>query len=145
MDSEVRLAIGYYPDPPTEVFVGEITGIAAEFPTEGMPTVTVTAHDFLARTMRGNASRGFGPLPDAAVAAILSAENGLIPLLDPSMIPLDVINTIGNVLFGTGTKQVHQSDFELLSEIAARYDLEVSVEKHVLYLSRFIHRELRRG
>src|SRR5205823_4373325 len=58
----------------------------------------------------------------------------------PSMIPLDVINTVGNFLFGTGTKQLHQSDFDLLSQIGERYDLELSVEGHILYLGRFINR-----
>jgi hypothetical protein len=101
----------------------------------------VTAHDFLQRTTRGTASRGFGPLPDAAVVAILGIENGLLPLLDPYMIPLDVINTIGNFLFGTGTKQIRQSDFDLLGQVAERFDVQVSVDGNVLYLSRFIDRE----
>jgi hypothetical protein len=141
MANQVDLGLGYYPDPPTALFTGEITGVAAEFPNGGMPTLTVTAHDYLQRTMNGTASRAFGPLPDAAVVAILGVENGLLPLLDPYMIPLDVINTIGNFLFGTGTKQVHQSDFDLLKQIAERYDLEISVEGNILYLSRFIDRE----
>ena len=54
------------------------------------------------------------------------------------MIPLDVLNTIGNFLFGTAAKQVNQSDFDLLTQIAARYDMEVSVDHHKLYLIRFI-------
>jgi hypothetical protein len=141
MANQVDLSLGYHPGQPTHVFTGEITGIAAEFPNGGMPTLTITAHDFLQRTMRGVVSRGFGPLPDAAVVAILGVENGLLPLLDPSMIPLDVINTIGNFLFGTGTKQIHQSDFALLENVAERYDLEASVDGHILYLSRFIDRE----
>ncbi len=141
MASQVDLALGYYPDPPTDLFSGEITGVAADFPNGGMPTLTITAHDFLQRTMLGTASRGFGPLPDAAVVAILSVENGLLPLLDPYMIPLDVINTIGNFLFGTSTKQVHQSDFCLLKQIAERFDVGLSVEGNILYLSRFIDRE----
>jgi phage protein D len=106
-----------------------------------MPTVTVTAHDFLQRAMRGTASRGFGPLPDAAVVSILALENGLIPLLDPTMIPLDTINTIGNFLFGTGTKQVRESDYHLLTRIGERFDMEVRVEGHILYFSRFLFRE----
>ena len=141
MANQVDLALGYYPDPPTDLFTGEITGVAADFPNGGMPTLTITAHDFLQRTMLGTASRGFGPLPDAAVVAILSVENGLLPLLDPYMIPLDVINTIGNFLFGTSTKQVHQSDFCLLKQIAERFDVGLSVEGNILYLSRFIDRE----
>lgn len=138
LDNEVVLGLGYAPNPPEEMFLGEITGVGATFPNGGMPTLTITAHDFLQRTTRGSLSRGFGPLPDAAIVAILSAENGLLPLIDPSMIPLDALNTVGNFLFGTATKQVGQSDFELLSETAARYDMELSVDHHTLYLTRFI-------
>jgi phage protein D len=138
LDNKLTLSIGYSPDPPEEVFLGEITGVGATFPNGGMPTMTITAHDFLQRTTRGSLSRGFGPLPDAAIIAIMSLENGLLPLIDPYMVPLDVINTIGNFLFGTSTKQSSQSDFQLLSQIAAKYDLELSVDHYVLYLTRFI-------
>jgi phage protein D len=138
LDNEVTLSLGYAPDPPEEMFLGEITGVGTTFPNGGMPTMTITAHDFLQRTQRGTVSRGFGPLPDAAIISILSLENGLLPLIDPSMIPLDVLNTIGNFLFGTSTKQSAQSDFDLLTQIAARYDMEVSVDHHKLYLIRFI-------
>lgn len=138
LDNEVVLGLGYAPNPPEEMFLGEITGVGATFPNGGMPTLTITAHDFLQRTTRGSLSRGFGPLPDAAIVAILAAENGLLPLIDPSMIPLDALNTVGNFLFGSATKQVGQSDFELLSETAARYDMELSVDHHTLYLTRFI-------
>src|SRR5829696_4724715 len=105
MDNEVSLALGYAPGLPEDLFLGEITGVAATFPDGGMPTMTITAHDFLQRTTRGSISRGFGPLPDAAIVAILSAENGLLPIIEPTMIPLDALNTIGNFLFGTATKQ----------------------------------------
>lgn len=138
LDNKLTLSIGYAPDPPEEVFLGEITGVGATFPNGGMPTMTITAHDFLQRTTRGSWSRGFGPLPDAAIIAILSLENGLLPLIDPYMVPLDVINTIGNFLFGTSTKQSSQSDFQLLSQIAAKYDLELTVDHYTLYLTRFI-------
>jgi phage protein D len=138
LDNEVTLSLGYAPDPPEEMFLGEITGVGTTFPNGGMPTMTITAHDFLQRTQRGTVSRGFGPLPDAAVLALLSAENGLLPLIDPSMIPLDLLTTTGNFLFGTAAKQANQSDFDLLTQIAARYDMEVSVDHHKLYLIRFI-------
>ena len=138
LDNQVVLALGYAPDPPVEMFLGEITGVGASFPNGGMPTLTVTAHDFLQRTTRISVSRGFGPLPDAAIIAILSVENGLLPIIDPYMIPLDVLNTIGNFLFGTSTQQSGQSDFELLSQIASRYDMDLYVDHHTLYLSRFM-------
>jgi phage protein D len=138
MDNEVSLALGYAPGLPEEMFLGEITAVAATFPNGSMPTVTFTAHDFLQRTTRGTVSRGFGPIPDAAIVAIMSAENGLMPLIDPYMIPLDALNTVGNFLFKTSTKQINQTDFQLLKQIAARYDLEISVQDHTLFLSRFM-------
>lgn len=138
LDNQVALAVGYAPDPLTDMFLGEITAVGASFPSSGMPAMTITAHDFLQRTTRGSVSRGFGPLPDAAIVAILSAENGLFPLIDPYMLPLDALNTIGNFLFGTSTKQSDQSDFALLAQIAARYDMEVSVDHHTLFLNRLI-------
>jgi len=138
LDNKVALSLGYAPDPPEEIFLGEITGVGASFPNGGLPTMTITAHDFMQRLTRGSISRGFGPLPDAAIVAILSAENGLLPLIDPYLIPLDTLNTIGNFLFGTSTKQSGQSDFQLLSSIAAKYDMEVSVDHYTLFMSRFI-------
>jgi len=138
LDNSVTLSLGYAPDPPEEMFLGEITAVGATFPNGGMPALTITAHDFLQRTTRGSVSRGFGPLPDAAIVAILSAENGLLPLIDPYMIPFDALNTIGNFLFGTSTKQSGQSDFQLLQQIAARYDMQVSVDHRTLFLNRLI-------
>ena len=138
LDNTVTVALGYAPNPPEEMFLGEITGVGATFPNSGMPTLTITAHDFLQRTTRGSVSRGFGPLPDAAIVAILSVENGLLPLIDPYMFPFDALNTVGNFLFGTATKQVGQSSFDLLKTIAGRYDMEVSVDHHTLFLNRLI-------
>ena len=137
LDNEVELAMGYDPDPPRDMFLGEITGVSANFPNGGMPTLTVTAHDFLQRTTRGTASRGFWPLPDAPIVSILALENALIPLIEPSILPLDAINMVGNFLFGTSTKQVKSSDFKLLTEIAERYDMQLSVEGRFLFLKRF--------
>jgi uncharacterized protein len=138
IDNKVTLALGYSPGPLEEVFLGEITGVGASFPNAAMPTVTVTAHDFMQRLTRGTWTRGFGPLPDAAIVAILSTENGLMPLIDPWIGPLDALNTVGNFLFGTSRKQFHQSDYDLLQDIAARYDMEASVQGQRLLLSRFI-------
>jgi phage protein D len=136
LDNQVGLSLGYAPDAPTDMFLGEITAVGATFPSDGMPSMTITAHDFLQRMTRGSLSRGFGPLPDAAIVAILSLENGLLPIIDPYMVPFDALNTIGNFLFGTSTKQYGQSDFGLLQKIAARYDMEISVDHHTLFLNR---------
>src|SRR5262249_7169727 len=92
-DEPLELSIGYAPDPLERVFIGEITGINASFPNGGMPTLTVVAHDFLQRLTHGTKDRAFAlslpcigkfPLPDPAVAALISATNLLLPAIDPA-------------------------------------------------------------
>ena len=68
------LSIGYAPDPLEKVFVGEITGVEPSFPNGGMPTIRVTAHDFLQRLTHGKVDRAF---------AITLPTIGILPLPDP--------------------------------------------------------------
>jgi uncharacterized protein len=142
VDNKLTLELGYAPGPLDEVFVGDITGVEASFPSGGMPTMTVVAHDRLHRLTEGAYARGFGPLPDAIIAAILGAENLLIPLIDPAvMAGSTAIAALNYVFGGSGRKQRGQSDYKLLKEIAAAWDSEFWVEGDVLYLSRFIPKE----
>jgi Bacteriophage probable baseplate hub protein len=139
LDNKLSLAMGYAPDPLEEMFLGEVTGVQVSFPNGGMPTMTLVAHDYLNRLSRGKYARGFGPLADALVAMILSAENLLIPLIDPTITAISAAMTAVNVIFkGTGTKQEGESDLQLLSKIAAQYDADFWVDRNVLYLSRFL-------
>jgi len=146
IDNMVELSLGYAPDALEPVFKGEMTGVGVSFPNGGMPTMTLTAHDYLHRLSEGTAARGFGPLADALVALILSAENLLIPLIDPAVMAVSTAMTALNVIFkGTGTKQgapgEGESDFDLLKRIAASYDADFWVDGDVLYLARFIPKE----
>lgn len=142
IDNKLSLSLGYAPDPLEPVFKGEVTGLQASFPNGGMPGMTLVAHDYLHRTTRGSYARGFGPLHDALVAIILSAENLLIPLIDPVLLSASAAMTALNVIFkGTGTKQKSQSDFELLQEIAANYDADFWVDGDTLNLVRFTPKE----
>ena len=139
IDNKLSLAIGYAPDPLEEVFIGEVTGVEASFPNGGVPTMTLVAHDYLNRLSQGKYARGFGFLPDAIIAAILSAENLLIPAIDPAIVAGSTAIAALNIIFkGTGRKKKAQSDLELLQEIANQYDADFWVEGDVLYLSRFI-------
>jgi uncharacterized protein len=139
IDNKLSLAIGYAPDPLEDVFVGEVTGVEASFPNGGVPTMTLIAHDYLNRLSQGSYARGFGFLPDAITAAILSAENLLLPIIDPAVIAGSTAIAVLNIIFkGTGRKQKGQSDLQLLEEIAQQYDADFWVEGDVLYLSRFI-------
>jgi phage protein D len=142
VDNKLALALGYAPGELRDVFTGDITGVEASFPSGGVPTMTVVAHDYLHRLTEGSSARGFGPLPDAVIAMILGAENLLIPLIDPSVTAASTAIAAVNYIFGgTGRKQRGQSDLELLKEIAAQYDSDFWVDGDTLYLSRFIPKD----
>ena len=64
VDNKLELSMGYAPGPLEDLFKGEITGVQASFPSGGMPTMTIVAHDYLHRLTEGKYARGFGPLPD---------------------------------------------------------------------------------
>ena len=139
LTNTLELAIGYAPDPLEEVFVGDVTGVQASFPNGGMPTLTLVAHDHLQRLSEGKASRGFGPLEDGLVAAILSAESLLIPEIDPVIASASAALTAINLVFdGSGIKQAGESNLQLLQRIAKKYDADFFVEGNVLHLSRFV-------
>ena len=155
VDNGLTLALGYAPGPLEEMFVGEITGVNASFPAAGAPTVTVVAHDFLNRTTRGTADRAFMlslpcigafPLPDPAVAAIVSATNLLIPALDPVGAALSFLTSLVSFAIDPIEArkavriQQQQSDFDFLSKIARDNGWEMYID-HTLeprgYVLRF--------
>jgi phage protein D len=93
LDSKFELELGYAPGPLRLVFTGEITGIETTFPSSGMPTLRIVAHDLLQRLTIGAKDRAFAlnlpcigkfPLPDPYVAMLVSATNLLVPLVDPT-------------------------------------------------------------
>ena len=142
IDNTVALSIGYAPNPPTDVFLGEITGVEVSFPNGGMPMMTIVAHDYLNRLQNGKIARGFGFLPDALIAMILSAENLLLPMIDPFIIGASAALAAVNYIFGgTGRKQAGRSDFEMLQEVAATYDADFWVDGNTLWVSRFINKD----
>jgi uncharacterized protein len=94
------------------------------------------------RMSEGKYARGFGPLPDAVIAAILSAENFLIPLIDPAVVVGSTAVAAVNLIFnGTGRKQKGESDLDLMKEIAATWDSDFWVDGDFLYFSRFMPKE----
>lgn len=143
VDTPFSLSMGYAPDPLEEVFVGEITGVEPTFPSGGMPTIRVTAQDFLNRLTKGTKDRAFRvsipsignfPLPDIAVAGIVSATNLLIPDPDPLGGALSVLLTIASFLAFPQFAQVgvrrqeSQSDFDFLTQIAHDNGWEVFID-----------------
>jgi hypothetical protein len=154
-DQPLTLSIGYAPDPLEKVFVGEITGVEPSFPSSGMPTIRITAHDFLQRLTHGKVDRAFYiqipetvtiPLPDPAVAAIVSGSNLLIPDLDPVGGALSTLMTLASFIAAPDEpqkwvrKQQGQSDFEFLSALAKENGWEMYID-HTLdpkgYVLRF--------
>ena len=139
LDNSLSLSLGYAGTPLAEMFTGNLTGLTMSFPNGGMPTMTLVAHDHLQRLAQGTVARGFGLLPDFLIASILSAENLLIPAIDPTIIGASsIIAAINFVFGGTGRKQRGQSDLQFLAEIAESYDADFWVDGDVLYISRFL-------
>ncbi len=138
MTNALSLSLGYADETLTNVFNGEITGIEASMQSGGMPTMTVIAHDKLQRLTQGSYGRGFGPLPDALIAIILSGENLLLPAIDPTIAAASTAIAVVNFIFnGSGRKQKAQTDLQVLQDIAKYYDADFWVEGSTLYLSRF--------
>jgi hypothetical protein len=143
LDTPLKLSLGFAPDPLEQVFAGEITGNNAAFPSAGAPTLTVVAQDRRNRLQRGTKARWFAvpvvcsgnwPLPDLAVASIVSLEHDLIPIFEP--IGAAVSALIGGVelVVALGDpmamqriirKQVSESDFDFLRRIAHENGWEV--------------------
>ena len=104
---ELRLELGYAPDPLDQVFVGDVVGLTPAFPSDGVPTLTVVAHDRRARLQRGTKTRWFAiaiprggnrPMPDPVVAGLVTAENQLIFASDP--VSLAISSALGGVEYG---------------------------------------------
>lgn len=143
VDQGVKLSFGYAPDPLTEIFVGEITAVEPSFPNSGMPTIKVTAHDFLQRLTHGKVDRSFAlripkfgifPVPDVAVASIVSGANLLIPYPDPIGGALSILMTLATMAVVPDEsqrpvrRQDRESDFEFLSAIAKENGWEMYID-----------------
>jgi phage protein D len=133
VNNEFRLSLGYAPGPLEEVFVGEITGVEPSFPASGIPMIRLTAQDLLQRLQIGTKDRAFRieipsvgnfALLDPAVAALVSASNGLIPDLDPISGSLSALVSLASFLSFPQfaqmpvRKQKGVTDFQFLTEVA---------------------------
>jgi hypothetical protein len=146
LDKELTLQIGYAPDPLEQVFVGEITGQTATFPSSGMPTLTVVAQDRIQRMQQGSKVRWFAipvpfvgniALPDPVTAGIASLENGMIPIFEPVGAALSVLlmgAQSAAAFSGMGSfqkivrKQIDESDYSFLTRLARENGWEMFVE-----------------
>ena len=140
----LRLSLGYQPDGFEQMFVGEIVSQQATFPSDGMPTLTIAAQDRSERLRESVRSRWFaipfaffknGPIPDPVIAATVSAENGLVPVLDPVGAALSVILYGASLLTSVGDdaqvlvrRQEGESDLEFLKKVAAENGWEMFID-----------------
>jgi hypothetical protein len=152
LDNTLSLKVGYAPGQREHLFFGEVTGVQADFPATGVPTITIVAHDFMQRLTQGKITRGFSILPDFVIAAIMSVENLLLPMLDPVVVAASTATGVLNAIFkGSGRKQRGQTDLDLMKEIADLYDADFWVgdppfeadglRGRTLYLSRILFKE----
>jgi len=146
VDNSFGLSVGYAPDPLEKVFVGEITGVEPSFPNGGMPTIRITAHDFLQRLTHGKVDRSFAiqlptigtiPLPDPVVAALVSATNLLIPDLDPIGAALSTLMSLVSYILApqeaqhSVRTQTGESDFDFLTKIAKDNGWELYIDHSI--------------
>ena len=146
LDTGISLKLGYAPDPLVQVFDGEVVAHGANFPSDGMPTMTITAHDRRHSMRDGKKVRWFAiplpcpgnlPLPDIATASIVTLENLLLPVFDPVGAALSII--LGGVdTFVAVTdpisaqkvirKQANESDYDFLNRVAVENGWDVLME-----------------
>jgi hypothetical protein len=146
LGTALRLQLGYAPAPLTTVFDGEVVARGANFPSAGMPTFSITAHDRRSYLKQGKKVRWFAipiptvgnlPLPDLATASLVTLENLLLPIFDPVGAALSIL--LGGVdTFVAVTdpnsaqklirKQANESDYDLLNRIAAENGWDVLME-----------------
>ncbi|MEO8338189.1 MAG: hypothetical protein ABI604_00560 [Nitrospirota bacterium] len=136
VDKELALSLGYAPDPLAQVFVGDIVGHTATFPSSGSPTLTVIAHDRRHRLQQGSQARWFAipsecygnfPMSDLSVVSLVSLENRLIPMFDPVGAALAIVLGGSELAANLGDpdarqkmirKQVGESSYDFLQHIA---------------------------
>lgn len=121
----VELSLGYRPSGLQQVFKGDITGVEPTFPVTGMPTVGISAHDYMHRLTEGVKQRAFPWfLPDSLIAVIVAAENFLITEPDPISAVVGALNVFDR----RPRYQYKQSDYKFLRRIAAEYGFDMWVD-----------------
>ena len=146
LDNDLKISMGYAPDPLRQMFVGEIVALAPTFPASGTPMISVSAQDRRYRMQRGSKTRWFAlhtkclgnfPLPDVAVAGLVSGENGLMPIMDPIGAALSIV--IGGVEAAVSfsdpdarqkmiRRQSKESDYDFLRRVSAENGWEMVMD-----------------
>ena len=125
LGASMQLSLGYRPAGITQVFKGNVTGVDPVFPASGMPTITISAHDYMARLTEGTKERSFPWfLPDSLIAVIVAGENFLITEPDPAAAAVGALNVFNQ----EPRSQYKQSDYKFLRQIAAEYGFDMWVD-----------------
>src|SRR2546423_5430485 len=114
---EVKLG---YADQLTSLFKGEVTGLEPSFGADRLPTLVVRGYDRRHRLTRGRRTRSFLKKTDSDIAAQIAREAALTAKVTNSKVTHDYV------------LQANQTDYEFLSERAARINYEVAVEDKTL-------------
>jgi len=144
LDTELVLALGYAPDPLEQLFVGEVVGQQASFPSSGVPMLMVSAQDRRVRMQEGKKKRTFGiptgtttaPIPDLDISAFVAGENLLVPEFDPVGAALSMILGGATALAGfesgalqeTVRHQSRETDFDFLGRLCAENGWDMFVD-----------------
>jgi phage protein D len=146
LDNTLALSMGYAPGPLRQQFVGEIVALSPTFPASGSPMITVTAQDLRHRMQRGNKVRWFAisaeclgnfPIPDTAVASMVTTENMMVPILDPIGAALSILTGGAEVFIARGDPDARQkmirrqggeSDYDFLRRICVENGWEMVMD-----------------
>ncbi|MFE9960553.1 phage baseplate assembly protein V [Micromonospora sp. NPDC005299] len=111
----VEIHLGYGNDL-APAFLGEIASIEPSFPADGPPTIRVTGYDMSYRMRRAQPEpTEYSFMNDSVIATRIAAENGLLPMVDPTPgLPKKIIQV--------------ESDFAFLKSRAQQYFFDVYVE-----------------
>ncbi|MET0459468.1 MAG: hypothetical protein ABW195_09475 [Ilumatobacteraceae bacterium] len=147
LDRQLTVAVGYAPDPLSQLFAGEIVSQDATFPGTSAPTLNVVGQDRLRRLQEGTKARSFAvpianvgqiPIPDAAVVDLVALEHGLVPLLEPvgaaisallGGAALAVAGTDREALQSLVRRQQRESDFDFLAKVARENGWDLSIDQ----------------
>ena len=148
LDKELALSFGYTPDPLKKVFIGQIVGLSPTFPASGIPMLNVIAQDRRQHLQKGAKTRWFAiplpkvgnvPIPDAAVAAAVTASNQLTPIFDPISAAFSVLvggtETVLALAANNPTvvqalirKQAGENNFDFLKRISHENGWEINMD-----------------
>jgi phage protein D len=116
----VEISLGYV-DALERVFAGEITGVTAEFPERGTPSIRVVGHTRMHRLQGSVKTKTFVDMTDSQVAQKVGKDNGLTVKADPTGAAHPYLI------------QYNQTDLDFLLDRARRIHFEVLVDDKTLY------------